>query len=381
MSTSEQLPPFDAILVLSFGGPEGPDDVVPFLENVTRGRGIPRERLAAVGEHYFQFGGVSPINEECRKLIRELEAQLAAHGPDLPVYWGNRNWQPMLQDTVARMAADGIKRAVAVATSAFSSYSACRQYLEDIDRARAAVGDRAPLIEKIPPYWNHAGFIETMATHTRAALAELDHARGAGAKLAVPGDRLGADAAAEDAHRASAAVADARGDAGTTRLVFTAHSIPLSMAATCDYEAELRQACALVAERGAASLPWDLVYQSRSGPPTQPWLEPDVRDHLRTVAAQGTQQVVVIPIGFVADHIEVIYDLDTDTRAVADEVGLRMARAATVGAATSFVAGVRDLLAAHIEGRTPATLGTRGARPFPCRADCCTYTPMRPGRP
>ncbi|MBI5506803.1 MAG: ferrochelatase [Deltaproteobacteria bacterium] len=334
-------PEFDAILILSFGGPEGPDEVVPFLENVTRGRGIPRERLAAVGEHYFAFGGVSPINEECRRLIRELETQLAGAGSRLPVYWGNRNWHPMLEDTLARMAHDGVRRAVAVATSAFSSYSACRQYLQDIDRARAVVGESAPLVEKIAPYWNHPGFIETMAANTRAAVAELG--------LALP------------------------------RLVFTAHSIPLAMAATCDYQAELREACALVAERSAAALGWDLVYQSRSGAPTQPWLEPDVRDHLRALAAQGITRVVLIPIGFVADHMEVKYDLDTDVRAVADGLGLRMTRAATVGAAPSFVAGLRDLIAAHIEGRTAPALGTRGARPDPCRADCCAYVAEKPG--
>ncbi len=342
--------PFDAILILSFGGPEGPDEVVPFLENVTRGRGIPRERLAVVGQHYFAFGGVSPINQECRSLIRELEMQLAADGPHLPVYWGNRNWHPMLEETLARMADDGIRRAVAVATSAFSSYSACRQYHEDVDRARAAVGQRAPLVEKIAPYWNHRGFIETMAANTRAALAQL------------------ADAAQTTTPQAAA-----------TRLVFTAHSIPLAMAATCDYEAELREACALVTERGAPDHGWDLVYQSRSGPPTQPWLEPDVSDHLRTLAARGIERAVLIPIGFVADHMEVKYDLDTEARAVAEELGLRMTRAATVGAAPGFVAGLRDLIAAHIEGRAATVLGARGARPYPCRPDCCAYAPARPG--
>ena len=232
-----RVTPFDAVLLLSFGGPEGPEDVVPFLENVTRGRNIPRARLEEVGQHYFLFGGMSPINQQCRDLVRALQVELGRNGPPLTVYWGNRNWHPLLADTVRRMADDGVRRAVAVATSAYSSYSACRQYLDDIDGARAAVGERAPAIEKLPPFWNHPGYIETMAANTREALARLqpDYAR--------------------------------------VRLVFTAHAIPSAMAATCDYEVELREASSLVAERAAperSRLQWDLVYQSRSGLPTQP---------------------------------------------------------------------------------------------------------------
>jgi len=337
------LPPVDAVLLLSFGGPERPADVVPFLENVTRGRNIPRERLEEVGKHYFLFGGISPINGQCRDLVRALRAELAEHGPDLPVYWGNRNWHPMLADTLGEMAKAGVQRAAAIATSAYSSYSACRQYLDDIARAQAAVGADAPLVEKLPPFYNHPGFIDTVASHTRDALARLD-------------------------------VLPAR-----TRLVFTAHSIPTAMAATSAYEAELREASALVASRVAPpDLAWDLVYQSRSGPPTQPWLEPDVCDHLRALRAAGVEGVVVVPIGFVADHMEVKFDLDTEARAVADEIGLRMERALAVGAAPTFVSGLRDLVACHIEGRTPPTLGTRGPRPFPCAPECCAYTPQRP---
>ncbi len=339
---SHELPPIDAVLLLSFGGPEGPDDVVPFLENVTRGRNIPRERLEEVGQHYFQFGGVSPINAECRALISALRAELARHGPDLPVYWGNRNWHPLLADTLRQMADDGVRRAVAVATSAYSSYSACRQYLDDIDNARAAVGAQAPLIEKLPPFYNHPGFIETMAANTRAAFARMQVA---------------------PAH---------------TRLVFTAHSIPTAMAATCDYEAELREASALVAARAAPpGVAWDLVFQSRSGPPAQPWLEPDVCDHLRALRDAGVAGVVVVPIGFVADHMEVKFDLDTQAREVANEIGLAMERALAVGAAPAFVAGLRELVACHIERRPAPTLGTRGPRPFPCRAGCCAYAPPR----
>lgn len=329
--------------MLSFGGPEGPDDVLPFLENVTRGRNVPRERLEVVAQQYMRFGGRSPINDECRKLVGALERELSQRGPALPVYWGNRNWQPMLADTVAQMARDGVRRAVAVATSAYSSYSACRQYLEDIDRARAAVGPDAPIIEKIAPYWNHPGFLETMIEHTRAAIAAL-----------------GGD------------------EEEPLRLVFTAHSIPVAMSETCDYVAELGEASSIVRDGAAPDAAWECAYQSRSGPPEQPWLEPDVRDVLRTIHQRGIGRVVVVPIGFVADHMEVIYDLDTEARAVADELGLTMTRAACVGAAPRFVAGLRDLVLAHVEGRKPAFLGTRGPRPMPCAPGCCAYRPHRP---
>lgn len=335
-------PPVDAILLLSFGGPEGPDDVIPFLENVTRGRGIPRERLEQVGEHYYRFGGVSPINAQCRELLAALKSELAKQGPDLPIYWGNRNWHPMLADTVEAMASDGVRRALAVTTSTFSSYSACRQYLDDIDKACALVGDRAPVIEKLAPYWNHPCFIETMVENTKTALRKL-------------GDQQ-----------------------GEARLVFTAHSIPTAMAETCDYEAELREASALVRASAAPHLEFDLVFQSRSGPPTQPWLEPDVCDHLRSLNAEGAKAVVLIPIGFVSDHMEVLFDLDTEALEVAEELGLRMTRAATVGAAPHFVAGLRELIVGHIEGAKPRSVGSRGPRPFPCAPGCCAYSPKRP---
>lgn len=335
--TSPALPPFDAVLLLSFGGPEGPDDVMPFLENVTRGRGIPRERLEVVAAQYMLFGGKSPINGQCRELMAALQAEFAARGPALPLYWGNRNWAPMLEDTVAQMARDGVRRAVAIATSAYSSYSACRQYLEDVERARAAVGADAPIIEKISPYWNEAGFLETMTENTRVALA---------ANRALDGS-------------------------GEPRLVFTAHSLPTSMADHCDYVAELNEASSLVAAAAAPELAWDLVWQSRSGPPQQPWLTPDVGDHLRTLHADGIRRVVLVPIGFVADHMEVVYDLDTQARAVADSLGLAMTRAKCVGAAPRFVAGLRDLVVAHIAGERAPTVGSRGPRPSPCAPGCC----------
>src|SRR5688572_13904412 len=325
--------PHDALLVLSFGGPEGPDDVLPFLENVTRGRNVPRERLDVVAAQYMRFGGKSPINDECRKLLAALERELEVRGPRLPVYWGNRNWTPLLADTVAQMARDGVKRAVAIATSAFSSYSGCRQYLEDIERAREAVGAGAPVIEKLPPYWNSPGFLETVTEHTR------------------------------DAVRIALARAGRREE---MRIVFTAHSLPAAMAEGCDYVAELREASSIVALGAARGMKWDLAFQSRSGPPTQPWLEPDILDHLRALEGEDIESVVLVPIGFVADHMEVLYDLDTQAREVADSLGIDITRARTVGSAPRFVAGLRDLVADHIDGKTPRTLGTRGARPSPC---------------
>ncbi|MBG0818143.1 ferrochelatase [Planomonospora sp. ID82291] len=315
---------YDALLVVSFGGPEKPDDVMPFLENVVRGRDIPRERLLEVEAHYQRFGGVSPINQQCRDLIAAVEPTI-----DLPVYWGNRNWHPYLEDTIRRMAADGVKRAAAFVTSAYSSYSACRQYLDDIALARAAV-EGAPEVVKLPHYYDRPGFVAAMVDHTRQAL-----------------DRLPAE------HRDGA------------RLVFTAHSVPVSMAATSGpdggaYEAQLREAAALVVAGLGGDRAWDLVWQSRSGPPHVPWLEPDVCDHLRGLDAPA---VVLVPIGFVSDHMEVVYDLDVEAANLARELGLPMARAATVGTHPSFVAVVGELLA---EPEPPA-----------CPPGCCPAPPRR----
>lgn len=295
---------YDALLLLSFGGPEGPDDVIPFLENVTRGRNIPRERLEAVGEHYFLFGGVSPINRLCRDLKAAIEADFAAHGVDLPVYWGNRNWTPYLADTVRQMKADGIRRAAAFVTSAYSGYSTNEQYLEDIAKAREEVPG-APEIEKLPVYWDRPGFLDPFTDATREAL-----------------DGLPSDA----------------------RLVFTAHSVPLSQPNQERYVAELEKAAAAVAERAAPGRPWDLVYQSRSGAPHQPWLEPDVLDHLDALHAKGTGAVAVVPIGFVSDHMEVKYDLDVEAAARAADLGMAFARAATPGPDPRFAALPRLLI-------------------------------------
>ncbi|MEV7229138.1 ferrochelatase [Polymorphospora sp. NPDC051019] len=307
--------PYDALVVVSFGGPERPDDVLPFLANVTRGRGVPPERLAEVAEHYQHFGGVSPINQQCRDLIAAIRADLAANGVDLPVYWGNRNWHPMLADTVARMRDDGVRHALAFVTSAYAGYSSCRQYLDDITAARAAVGPDAPLIDKMRQFWDHPGFVEPHADAVRAALGTLDPAR-----------------------------------RDSTRIVFTAHSIPTSMAAGAGpeggrYQAQLHETAGLVAAAAAPGLPYDLVWQSRSGPPHVPWLEPDVNDHLRQLAATGTTGVVVSPIGFVSDHLEVVWDLDTEAAATAKEVGLDFVRAGTPGTDPRFVTMVRELVA------------------------------------
>jgi protoporphyrin/coproporphyrin ferrochelatase len=330
----------EALLVLSFGGPEGPDDVLPFLENVTRGRGIPRERLAEVAEHYHHFGGVSPINEQNQALIAAVEADLAAAGVDLPVYWGNRNWAPYVEDTWRQLAEDGVEHVYVFATSAYASASGCRQYHEDVARARAATGPGAPTAEKLPHYSDAAGFVRANADALAAALAALPD-----------------------------------GVRETARLVATAHSIPAAMAAVAGpdghaYEAELLAAARQVVDAVAPGRPVDLVWQSRSGPPSVPWLEPDVNDHLRSLAASGEEAVVVFPVGFVSDHLEVIWDLDNEARATAEELGLTFARAGTAGTHPAFVATVRELVQERRAG-TPPRLGTN------CPASCC-YVRRRP---
>lgn len=354
------MPAYDAFLLLSFGGPEGPDDVMPFLENVTRGRGVPRERLIEVAAHYHAQGGVSPINAQCRDMLAAIGAAFAAAGLHLPLYWGNRNWHPFLQDTVRQLADDGARHVIAFVTSAYSSYSACRQYLDDIDRAVAAVGPRAPRIDKLRPYFNHPGFIEPFAASTRAALATLPAAAADGA-----------------------------------RLVFTAHSVPVAMAAASGsqaagtarpamaggrYAAELSQAAFLISERvRGGCLRHDLVYQSRSGPPGQPWLEPDVNDHIAALAADGVPAVVAVPVGFVSDHMEVVHDLDVEAARTAASLGLPFARAAAPGSSARFARMVLELVQERMDGATPLALGDMGPATSPCPADCCRYA--RPGRP
>lgn len=337
---------YDAFLLLSFGGPEHPDDVMPFLRNVTRGRGVPEERLLEVAEHYYHFGGVSPINQQCRDLLAAIDADFAAHGVTMGTYWGNRNWQPMLADTVAQMRDDGVESALGFATSAYGGYSSCKQYWEDIAQARAKVGPGAPRIAKLRQFWDHPGFVEPHADAVRAALATLDPAR-----------------------------------RSTTRLVFTAHSIPSSMAANAGpdggrYTAQLNETAALVHAAAAPELPWDLVWQSRSGPPQVPWLEPDINDHLTALADKDVTDVLVSPIGFVSDHLEVLWDLDNEALETAQNLGLGYARAATPGIDPRFVAMVRELVLERTADAGRERLGTLPVWDV-CPQNCCP-SPQRP---
>ena len=332
---------YDAILVVSFGGPEGMDDVMPFLENVLRGRNVPRERLLQVAKHYELFGGVSPINGQNRKLIAALQQELETKGPRLPIYFGNRNWHPLLADTLAQMRDDGIKNALAFVTSAYSSYSGCRQYLDDIERARAAVGAGAPRVEKLRAFYNHPGFIAANVANIRLALEQIPNERRA-----------------------------------ETQFVFTAHSIPESMAQNCDYQAQLLETGRLIATGlgienwGAEN--WRLVFQSRSGSPAQPWLGPDVCDHLRELSTAGIADVLIAPIGFVSDHMEIVYDLDTEAMALGRQLGLNLVRAATAGTHPAFIEMIRELIVERLEPDTPRrSLGECGPRSDVCHEGCC----------
>lgn len=329
---------YDALLVVSFGGPNGPDDVIPFLENVLRGRNVPRERMLEVAEHYQHFGGVSPINEQNLALIAALKQELQGHGIRLPIYFGNRNWHPLLPDTLREMSEQGVRHALGFFTSVFSSYSGCRQYRENIAAAQQAVGPAAPQVDKIRAFFNHPGFIAAMADRVRDALAEFPAETRAG----VP-------------------------------ILFTAHSIPQAMADNCQYERQLLESCRLVAQAvGQAN--WRLVYQSRSGPPTQPWLEPDVSVALRELAASGGKDVVIAPIGFISDHMEVLFDLDVEARQTCDELGLRMARAGTVGVHHRFVTMIRELIQERLSGDPErAAIGDLPPSHDVCPADCCLY--------
>jgi ferrochelatase len=334
---------YDAFLLLSFGGPEGPDDVLPFLRNVTRGRGVPDERLADVAEHYRHFGGVSPINAQNRALIATLREEFAASGIALPIYWGNRNWAPYVADAVRQMRDDGMRRVLVFATSATSSYSGCRQYREDLARARAEVGDDAPELVKLRHFFDHPGFVAAAADGVRGALRTLP-------------EQLRDDA----------------------RLVFTAHSVPVGMNERSGpnrdglYEKQQRETARLVAEevRGPGA-EFDLAWQSRSGPPSVPWLEPDINDHLRDLAGRGARAVVVAPTGFVSDHVEVRWDLDTEARQTAAELGLAFARAATAGVHPAFVAMVCELVAEQLRDVPAQSLGTLGLCGIACPDGCC----------
>lgn len=350
--------PYDALLLYSFGGPNKPEDVVPFLRNVTAGKGIPDERLEEVGEHYYGFGGKSPINEQNLALKAALEAELADRGIDLPVVWGNRNWEPYTSDAVDELEKLGAKRTVALVTSAFSSYSGCRQYREDLAITLDKRGQLGPdgstgvQFDKVRSYFNHPGF----------AQANVDAVVEAYAELAAQGGS-GADA----------------------KLVFVTHSIPDTMEAASRIshatysEQHLDLAgvvAAQVAERLGHDVPWDLAYCSRSGPPSQPWLEPDVNDHLEALAGEGLRNVVLSPIGFISDHMEVAYDLDTEALATAKDLGMTAVRAGTVGTRRPFVSGLVDLLlerAALARGDevTEATVGSLPALRSVCAPGCC----------
>ena len=336
LSHSSSLP-YDSILLLSFGGPEGPDDVIPFLENVLRDKDVPKKLHEGVAEHYDLFGGVSPINAQNRALLAALVHELNTHGPALAAYWGNRNWHPLLPDVLRQMAEDGMRHALAFVTSAFASYSGCRQYLEDIERARQQAGPDAPQVDKLRLFYNHPGFIEPMAERVADALGQLP------------------------AGRRSAA-----------RLIYTAHGIPLAMARNCAYVGQIQEACRLVSER-VERQQWDLVYPSRSGPPAQPWLEPDIGDFLCELReAGGVTDVVIVPIGFLSEHMEVVYDLDVEAAALCEQLGLNMVRSPVVGCHPRFVAMIRELIRERIdEDPTRLALGSHGPSPDVCPPDCC----------
>ncbi|HEX3545832.1 MAG TPA: ferrochelatase [Mycobacterium sp.] len=327
---------FDAVLLLSFGGPEAPEQVMPFLENVTRGRGIPAERLATVAEHYLHFGGVSPINGINRELIDQLRAHV-----DVPVYFGNRNWEPYVEDAVTDMRDNGVRRAAVFTTSAWGGYSSCTQYVEDIARGRAAAGDGAPELVKLRQYFDHPLFVEMFSDAITAA-----------AKSVPDG----------------------------ARLVFTAHSIPVAARSRCGtdlYSRQVAYASRLVAT-AAGYHEYDQVWQSRSGPPHVPWLEPDVADHLTTLADAGTKAMIVCPIGFVSDHIEVVWDLDNELRRQADDAGIAFARAATPNADPRFARLAADLIDELRDGREPLRVPGPDAPPLQgfsingvvCTPDC-----------
>jgi ferrochelatase len=346
--------PYDAVLLLSFGGPEKPEDVLPFLQNVTRGRGIPDDRLKEVGEHYYSFGGKSPINDQNRELLAALRSSFDELGLDLPLYWGNRNWAPYLTDTLREMTADGVRRAVVIVTSAYPSYSGCRQYRENLADAAAQV-EGAPVIDKLRHYANHPGFVGSFVESTAKALSDLPEG---------------------------------------SAIAYVTHSIPTTMNATSGpdgngyttwHEDVAAEITAELQRRTGVERRTDLVYCSRSGPPQVPWLEPDVNDHLEYLATEGVPGVAVVPIGFVSDHMEVIYDLDTEAAATAEKLHLPMARAATPGTDPRFVTMLRDLVlerAAAERGEQPERLcvGKLGPGWDDCRPDCCPAL-RRPAAP
>ncbi|HET7388089.1 MAG TPA: ferrochelatase [Nocardioidaceae bacterium] len=352
--------PYDAVLLVSFGGPERPEDVMPFLENVTRGRGIGRERLEEVAAHYYAFGGRSPINDQNREFVAAISEDLRSAGLDIGVYWGNRNWTPYLVDALREMRADGVRRAACLFTSAYASYSGCRQYRENLADAIAEVSadgrGPAPRLDRLRHYFNHPGFVEPMVDATLAGLADL------------------AAAVRPDAH-----------------LLFVTHSIPETMneasgpgetpggAYVAQHHSVAEEIKELVRQETGHRYAGELVFCSRSGPPGTPWLEPDVNDRIEQLASDGVEAVVVVPIGFVSDHMEVVHDLDTEARTTAEKLGLAYGRAATAGVDPRFVTMVRELLVerAAVErgaadaGASRPTVGSLPPSWDRCPAGCC----------
>jgi ferrochelatase len=333
----------DAVILVSFGGPEGMEDVMPFLENVLHGKNVPEDRKLQVAEHYKLFGGISPINQQNRALVDALEDELEAHNIRLPIYFGNRNWHPLLPETLKQMRDDGVKHALAIVTSAYSSYSGCKQYLDNIQRAVDTVGGTVS-IKKLRQYYNHPGFIEANIDRVKDAIGKLPN-------------------------RSSAFA-----------VAFTAHSIPIAMANTSPYEEQLREVAGVIADRLKVA-DWALVFQSRSGPPGQPWLEPDILDHIRAIKADGCAQLVVAPIGFISDHLEVVYDLDHQAKELCDEVGITMRRAGTAGLHSAAVSMFRELIEEQIRpGTARRVYGSGTAWPDACPPDCCDYRASPPPR-
>ncbi|MEO2118377.1 MAG: ferrochelatase [Microbacterium sp.] len=345
---------YDALLLLGFGGPEGQDDVIPFLRNVTAGRGIPDERLEEVAHHYRHFGGVSPINQQNRDLVAALDAELRARGIDLPVYWGNRNWMPYVADAVQQLHADGHRRVLALATSAYSSYSSCRQYREDLADALEATGVGEQLqIDKVAQFFDHPGFVTPFVDGIRSGLEKLrEHG------IEKPDE---------------------------IEVLFSTHSIPVADAERSGprdrdfgpggaYAAQHTAVAEQIMRTLGSESPWQLVYQSRSGPPSVPWLEPDVNDAIAALPAQGRRGVLIVPLGFVSDHMEVMWDLDTEAIETATELGLVAVRTATPGTSPTYVAGLVDLIEERLQG-TPASQRERVTSLGPwfdvCRPGCC----------
>lgn len=333
---------YDALMLVSFGGPEGHEDVMPFLKNVLRGKPVPEERMMEVAEHYHEFDGVSPINEQNRQLIAALKQEMQARDLNLPVYYGNRNWEPFITEALTDMKEEGIQSSLAFFTSMYSCYSGCRQYRENIQKARDEVGEGAPEVAKLRMGFNHPGFIR----------ANLDRLREAG-------ETLGSDPS-------------------DTKILFTAHSIPLAMAENCTYEKQLRETIRILADEIKLK-DVELVFQSRSGPPQQPWLEPDVCDRIEELAEEGLKELIIAPVGFISDHMEVLFDLDTEAAEVCNTKGIRMQRAATVGVHPAFVGMIVDLMEERmgLRDEKPA-LGDLGPWHDVCPKDCCRYQPRRP---